>query len=213
MDELLREMITPPPPRRDPARRRRLIGTAAILGMAGLGLTTLVTSAVFTDNDDAGRTGIITGTVDIEAGDDVSVSLPSGSLAPGDSVYSPVTVQNAGSLALVYDLSYQATDRATSSGGTVRALAAQIGLALYSVDSESACSASGVAGSTPLATLSSLSSGEIASDRSLIAGRGETLCLQVSLPIELDTAFQDSATDLQLTFSATQDSDPHRTTS
>jgi spore coat-associated protein N len=212
MDELLREMITPPPPRRDPARRRRLIGTAAILGMAGLGLTSLVTSAIFTDEDDAGRTGIITGTVDIAAGDDVAFTLPSGNLAPGDSVYSPVTVQNAGSLALVYDVSYVATDRATATGGTVRPLAAEIGLSLYAVDAESSCSAAGVAGRTALTTVTSLSSGEIAADRGLIAGRGETLCVQVSLPEQLATEFQDSATDLQLTFSATQDpTDPHRT--
>ncbi|HEY0218032.1 MAG TPA: hypothetical protein VGC57_16700 [Cellulomonas sp.] len=211
MDELLREMITPPPPRRDPARRRRLIGTVAILGMAGLGLTSLVTSAVFTDNDDAGRTGIITGTVDVEAGDDVAFTLPSGNLAPGDSVFSPVTVQNSGSLALIYDLSYTATDRATATGGTVRPLSAQIGLSLYSVTDPATCTAAGVASLTPLTTIGSLSSGDITADRALIAGSAESLCVQVSLPAELATEFQDSAADLELTFSAEQDpTDPHQ---
>lgn len=210
MDELLREMITPPPPRRDPARRRRLVGTVAILGMAALGMTSLVTSAVFTDQSDTGRTGIITGTVDIEAGDSVAFTLPSGNLAPGDSVFSPVTVNNAGSLALAYDLSYTATDRATPTGGTIKPLSAQIGLTLYRVDTPALCSADGVVGVTPLATVDSLSSGQIAADRRLIAGAGETLCVQVSLPTDLDTQFQDSAADLALNFTAVQDPDnPH----
>ncbi len=209
MDELLREMITPPAPRRDPARRRRLITTVAILGMAGLGMTSLVTSAIFTDNDDAGRSGITTGTVDIAAGEDAAFVLPPGDLAPGDQVYSPVTVQNAGSLALVYGVQYAATD--TQGTG----LAGQLTLDLFAVPAAS-CTEAGLAGATPIGTSGPGMSGSatqiVPTDRRLIAAATEDLCARVSVPLELGNEFQDASADLALTFLAEQDpTDPHAT--
>ncbi|GEL45930.1 hypothetical protein CHO01_10460 [Cellulomonas hominis] len=203
MDELLREMITPPPPRRDPARRRRLITTAAILGMAALGMTSLVTSAIFTDRQDAGRTGITTGSVDIEAGEDVAFELPPGFLAPGDDVYSPVTVRNEGSLALVYRVDYAATD---TDG---KALAAQLGMTLYAA---ATCSVDGVAGAEVVAEVPSLSTGTqplVTDARSLYAGTSEALCVRVTVPESLGDAFQEATTDLKFTFLAEQAPDPH----
>lgn len=204
MDELLREMITPPPPRRDPARRRRLVTTVAILGMAGLGMTSLVTSAIFTDNDDAGRTGITTGTVDIAAGEDAAFTLPPGLLAPGDDIYSAVTVDNDGSLALVYGVTYSATDP------DGKALAGQLGLTLYSAPT---CTADGVAGREVLAQVDALSTAPqqiVPVDRRIIADASEVLCVQVRVPESLGDDFQDATTDLVLTFQAEQDPDnPH----
>ncbi|RMI09354.1 TasA family protein [Cellulomonas triticagri] len=209
MDELLREMITPPAPRRDPARRRRLITTVAILGMAGLGMTSLVTSAIFTDNDDTGRSGITTGTVDIAAGEDAAFVLPPGDLAPGDQVYSPVTVQNAGSLALVYGVQYAATD--TQGTG----LAGQLTLDLFAVPAAS-CTETGLASATPIGTSGPGMSGSatqiVPTDRRLIAAGTEDLCARVSVPLELGNEFQDASADLALTFLAEQDpTDPHAT--
>ncbi|VTR75340.1 hypothetical protein [Cellulomonas hominis] len=208
MDELLREMITPPAPRRDPARRRRLVATVAILGMAGLGMTSLVTSAIFTDNDDAGRTGITTGSVDITAGEDAAFVLPPGSLAPGDEVYSPVTVTNAGSLALVYGVQYAATS------GVGGPLADAISLDLFAVPAAS-CSEAGLAGATPLGTagpgLAGAPTEIVPLGRSLFAAAAEELCVRVSLPDTLDNTYQNSTADLALTFVAEQDpTDPHR---
>lgn len=209
MDELLHEMITPPPPRRDPARRRRLVGTVAILGMAGLGTTALVTSAIFTDNDDAGRSGIITGTVDIAAGDDVAFTLPAGNVAPGDDIYSPVTVRNAGSLALVYGVQYAATS------GDAAALTGALGLDLYAVPA-AACSESGVTGQTPIGSVASglaaTATPIVPTGRSLIAAGTEDLCVRITLADGLGNEYQDSSADLALTFLAEQDpTDPHQT--
>lgn len=206
MDELLREMITPPAPRRDPARRRRLVATVSILGMAALGMTSLVTSAIFTDNDDTGRTGITTGTVDITAGEDVAFVLPPGNLAPGDEVYSPVTVQNAGSLALVYGAQYVVTG---DSG-----LGSQLSLDLFAVPAAS-CSEAGLAGATPIgsaaAPLATTPTPIVATERSLFAAAAEELCVRVSLPLELGNEYQNTSADLTLTFVAEQDpTDPHR---
>jgi spore coat-associated protein N len=205
-DDLLRDMITPPVPRRDPARRRRLVGTVAILGLAGLGLTTLVTSAIFTDNDDTGRTGIVTGTVDIEAGESVAFVLPPGNLAPGDSIYSPVTVTNAGSLALTYGVQYSAT----SADG--KGLAQVLTLELFAA--APTCDEDGVSGLTPIGTADSGLSGSATNltteDRGLIAGANEDLCVRVNVP-DIGNEYQDSSADLTLTFLAQQDPvDPHQ---
>lgn len=204
MDELLREMITPPAPRRDPARRRRLVTTVAILGMAGLGMTSLVTSAIFTDNDDTGRTGITTGTVDIAAGEDAEFTLPPGKLAPGDDIFSAVTVENDGSLALVYGVTYTATDP------DGKALAGQLGLTLYAAPT---CTPAGVAGREALAQVDTLSTAPqqiVPVERRIIASSAEALCVQVTVPESLGDAFQDATTDLELTFDAQQDPEnPH----
>lgn len=208
MDELLREMITPPAPRRDPARRRRLVATVAILGLAGLGMTSLVTSAIFTDNDDAGRTGIITGSVDIAAGEDTAFPLPPGNLAPGDEVYSPVTVTNAGSLALVYGVQYAATNDAAG-------LAAQLTLDLFAVAPE-ACTENGLRDVAPIGTsgggLASTPTEIVPIGRGLISSGTEQLCVRVSVPEGLGNEFQNTSADVSLTFQAEQDpTDPHRT--
>ena len=209
MDELLREMITPPAPRRDPARRRRLITTVAILGMAGLGMTSLVTSAIFTDNDDTGRSGITTGSVDITAGEDASFTLPPGNLAPGDEVVSPVTVTNAGSLALVYDVQYAATS------SDAAGLAGALSLDVFALPAAS-CTTDGVAAATAIGSADAPLAGTptlvVDGDRSLIAGAAEDLCVRVSLPEDLGNAYQNSSADIALTFLATQDpTAPHRT--
>jgi spore coat-associated protein N len=206
MDDLLRDMITPPAPRRDPARRRRLVGTVAILGLAGVGLTTLVTSAIFTDNDDTGRTGIVTGTVDIEAGEDVAFVLPPGNLAPGDSIYSPVTVNNAGSLALTYGVQYSATSPDD------KGLAQVLTMELFAVPAAS-CSADRIGASTPIGSANGLSGSTVdltTASRGLIAGASEELCVRVNVP-DLDNRYQDSRADLTLTFNAEQDAaNPHQ---
>ncbi len=206
MDDLLRDMITPPAPRRDPARRRRLVGTVAILGLAGVGLTTLVTSAIFTDNDDTGRTGIVTGTVDIEAGEDVAFVLPPGNLAPGDSIYSPVTVNNAGSLALTYDVQYSATSPDN------KGLAQVLTMELFAVPAAS-CSAERIGTSAPIGSANGLSGSTVdltTASRGLIAGASEDLCVRVNVP-DLGNEYQDSRADLTLTFNAEQDAaNPHQ---
>jgi spore coat-associated protein N len=51
MDERLQEMIAPAPSRSDMARRRRLVSTFVIVALAVVGIASLTTSALFTDNE------------------------------------------------------------------------------------------------------------------------------------------------------------------
>lgn len=228
MDDLIREMINPPPPRHDPARRRRLIGTVAVLGMAGLGITSLVTSAIFTDNERSDATGIITGTVDITSTPHVAFDVPHRGLAPGESTFAAVTVANSGSLALRYAVSYVATDIDTQPGDDTHtpdvdppvtgpvSLASQLELSVFAA---AGCTAQGIAGTPALATVTGgLSTAETAlvgtpteaegsTNRLLTATSSETLCVRVTVPAAVGNAYQGTSADVQLVFDATQDTD------
>lgn len=113
MDDLLQEMIDPEPPRRDAARRRRLWASIAVFSLAAVGVTSLTTSALFTDTDSVAG-DLLTGTVDISS-QMAQFTLPTGGLAPGDTVTDEVTVTNSGSLQLRYAILYEAASEAASS--------------------------------------------------------------------------------------------------
>ncbi len=229
MDELIREMINPPPPRHDPARRRRMIGTVAVLGMAGLGITSLATSAVFTDNERSDATGITTGTVDIASSPTVAFDVPSRGLAPGESTYAAVTVTNSGSLALRYAVSYLAVDQDTQPGDATHtpdadppvtgpvSLASQLELSVFATAS---CTASGVTtaeqlasvtgglstATDPVALIGTPTASEGSTNRLLTAAAtSETLCVRVAVPQTVGNAYQGTSTDIRLVFDATQD--------
>lgn len=109
MDELLEDMIDPAPSRQDVARRRRTWATGSILVLAGVGVTSLTTSALFTDQDPL-TGGISTGTVVLSTGaEDVTFDVPVEGLAPGGAAVAPVVVSNAGSLELRYAVSMAAS--------------------------------------------------------------------------------------------------------
>jgi hypothetical protein len=107
MDDLLQEMVDPTPQRGNVSRWRRLAATAAIFALAGLGITSLTTNALFTDRETTAG-DLLTGTVDLALGA-FSFTMPSGGMAPGDVVVQPIAVTNSGSLALRYAVSFDAT--------------------------------------------------------------------------------------------------------
>src|SRR4051794_204489 len=98
MDDLLQEMIEPPVSKYDVARRRRLVSTVAILGLAAVGVTSLTTSALFTDRDDVGGNTFTTGTINLSVPTTGKWTMPAGGMAPRDTRYSTLTVTNTGAL-------------------------------------------------------------------------------------------------------------------
>ena len=112
MDDLLQEMIDPEPPRHDAARRRRVWASVAVFGLAVVGITSLTTSALFTDRDSVAG-DLVSGTVNITSGM-TQFSMPTGGLAPKDVVDNEITVKNDGSLQLRYGISYSASSDAVS---------------------------------------------------------------------------------------------------
>ncbi len=142
MDEILEEMIDPAPAREDVLRRRRLWATGAILVLAGVGVTSLTTAAVFTDQDTAsGR--ITTGSVQLAAtpgaSGSVAFALPPGGIAPGGFTVAPVTVTNEGSLELRYAISVSATAPEVEGKGDLRE---RLRLRVYALP-EAACTLDG----------------------------------------------------------------------
>ncbi len=207
MDDLIREMITPQ--RRtdvDRGRRSRLIATATTVGLAAVGLTSLTTGALFTDADTTGAANFTTGTITITAEHSASQTLNAGNMAPGDTVYGVVPVQNTGTLQLRYSVSAMGTNAVPATD-----LAGQLELTVYAGVTPANCNAAGIGSAsgswamagvptawTPL--VGSSATGQDTDDRVLPAGTGEDLCVSVALPLSTDNSFQgaDASIDLQV---------------
>ena len=208
MDDLLREMITPPRTGLDRPRRARLVVTALTLGLAAAGVTSLTTSALFTDTEAISGTEFITGTVQISPALAQSVTFDADNLAPGDTAYGAVTVDNTGSLEQRYAI------RSVGTNAGAVDLAGLLALSVYDVPPAD-CDAAGVAAATPLgavpgvATTSTALVGDVATgaqagDRTLAALTQETLCVVVHLPASTDNTFQGATAAVDLVFLAEQ---------
>jgi hypothetical protein len=223
MDDLLQEMIDPAPVHHDAPRRRRLWTTVAIVGLAAVGATTLTTSAIFTDNDGASA-DITSGTVDLAVGRDVPFVFSPQGLAPGDSTFMPLQIQNNGSLALRYSIYYSA-EQAAAPGpapdldppATPGDLRDVLVLNVYAVD-QARCTAATIGTAAPLNTapatgwtststrlVGSTDQGDDDGDRTLpVDASTEWLCFRVDFPVTADNQYQNSGVNLAVTFHAEQ---------
>ncbi|MBO3094368.1 TasA family protein [Cellulomonas dongxiuzhuiae] len=211
MDELLEDMIDPAPSRQEVARRRRGWATGSILVLAAVGVTSLTTSALFTDQDSLTGT-ISTGTVVLTA-DGAQFTMPVGGLAPGGAVVAPLTVDNVGSLELRYAVSVSAatTTPATGTAGSgdlrtqLRARVLQD--AVCTLDSSAAATVLGDTQdlvdsefglpSALTAIVGDPATGAQTGDRVLAGVTGtETLCVRVDMSRDSDNTFQNTAAEL-----------------
>ena len=208
MDDLIREMIAPE--RRsdlDRGRRSRLVATALTVALAAVGVTSLVTGALFSDTEAVSASDFQTGTVDIVAAHSVTQTLGSPNMAPGDVAYGVVPVSNGGSLELRYAV------EVTGINTLLVDLAGQLQLDVYA--GVTTCDATGVASATPIGTLDGVPTtpitiigdqtiGQDTGDRVLAAGASENLCVSVGLPLDTDNTFQNTDAQLALRFLAEQ---------
>lgn len=226
-DDLLQEMIDPPPPRGDVSRWRRLGATAAIFALAGLGVTTLTTNALFTDRETTAG-DLLTGTVDLSLGS-FQFTMPDGGMAPGDVIAQPITVNNTGSLALRYAVSFLATDGAgtatpangadagTPGTGDLRTV---LSLQVFHVADPTGCTKEAtlptdgaVAGSrqdlsvtdyTPI--LGDPAVGPQTGDSEMLGGGtdSQALCVRLIMDPDSDNDFQNTTANVSLKFDAEQ---------
>ena len=208
MDDLIREMIAPE--RRselDIGRRHRLVATALIVALAAVGITSLVTGALFTDTEPVNASDFQTGTVDIVAAHSTTQTLGAPNMAPGDVVFGVLPVSNAGSLELRYAV------EVTGANTQPADLAGQLQLRVFA--GVASCDAIGVALATPIGMLAGVPTtptpvfgssaiGANPGDRVLAAGTAEDLCVSVGLPLATDNTFQDTNAQVALTFLAEQ---------
>ncbi|NMR19754.1 hypothetical protein [Cellulomonas fimi] len=220
MDDLLQEMIRPAgPSAADRARRRRFVASAATVGLAVVGVSSLTTSALFRDNDDAGVSGFTTGSVSISGTPVDEVITTDPLVAPGDTSYAVLDVLNDGSLEHRYAIEYAATNRNSAQAPADRPvpdLASVVDIGLYALPTGAACDAAFVASAQPLVPVQKLAAGAEnvllgsrtdgvqGGERTLIAGASEQLCVSLGLPIGAGNEYADATTDLVFTFFAEQ---------
>lgn len=183
--------------------RTILIGLLAIgVLVVGVGLGT---GAIFTDTQSVDANTFSTGTVDIST-DPTTALVTFSDMAPGDQVTNPLTVTNSGSLELRY---------AVTSSTTEDPLAAQLDLTIKSGVSN--CTNAGfdadgtvIYGPADLGSTSGVNvigdptQGAQAGDRTLAGSASETLCFNVSLPLDTGNAFQSLSTTATFNFQAEQ---------
>lgn len=183
--------------------RTILIGLLAIgVLVVGVGLGT---GAIFTDTQSVDANTFSTGTVDIST-DPTTALVTFSDMAPGDQVTNPLTVTNSGSLELRY---------AVTSSTTEDPLAAQLDLTIKSGVSN--CTNAGfdadgtvIYGPADLGSTSGVNvigdptQGAQAGDRTLASSASETLCFNVSLPLDTGNAFQSLSTTATFNFQAEQ---------
>jgi len=223
MDDLLQEMINPAPAQQDRPRRRRLWATVAVVGLAALGVTSLTTSALFSDREKSGAT-ITTGSLDLLADDSLTFTVPVDNMIPGAEIVAPVTLKNNGSLAFEYSVSVAATSEDTgvadpdlNNGDTPASadLPDALHLDLFSVTSTNACTLTGVATKTPIgsstgswgipaARIVGGATAGSAGNRTLNSQADEVLCARVRFDVNAGNEYQNTAAELTLTFDAMQ---------
>ena len=175
------------------------------MALAAAGVTSLTTSALFTDTQTMSATDFTTGTVRIDPAMSTTpgLTLAAGNLAPGDTTFGAVTVSNTGSLELRYATSLTGADPTAQTAD----LAGELDLTLYAApggsttDVAASCNPAGLAALTSVATsaglptvttalLGSNAQGPDAGDRTLGALSSETLCVVLNLPLAPDNTFQ-----------------------
>jgi len=185
---------------------KQLAATIGILAtlVAVLSLTAL---ALFTDTQSVPGNAFTTGTVDISTAPTSALVTFSG-MAPGDQVTNPITVTNAGTLALRY---------AVTSTTTENTLAAQLDLTIKSGVTTCTNGGFGSSGTVVYATgdlgsttgvnvIGNPVQGSQAGDRTLAASANEILCFNVSLPSSTGNTFQGLTSTATFAFQAEQTS-------
>jgi len=209
MDDLLREMIQPTAPSaHDRARRWRLVASVATLALAAVGVTSLTTSALFSDTDAVGGSAFTTGSVDVALAPGPSF-LSLDTMAPGDTAYRSLTVNNPGSL----EFRYAATKSWTDSTPEF-ALSGVLVLETYALPAGAECSATADPGvnvrlSDTLAAHGAVLFGDSATgaqdgDRTIPAGSAEVLCFHLTLPLTAGADYRASTSTVSIQVAAEQ---------
>lgn len=160
-----------------------------------------LTSAIFTDTQAVGGNAFSTGTLDISSSP-TSALLSLSAMAPGDKVTAPITISNAGSLALRYAMTTSISGSTTLSDGLT--LAIKSGVTTCSNAGFSTDGTSVYSGTLTAGAIGDTTQGSQSGDRALSASGSEVLCFQVSLATSAANALQNLSATATFTFSAEQ---------
>ncbi len=180
----------------------KLLVSAAVV-LVGVATVTVTSLALFTDSASVGANAFTTGTVDINAVP-ASAVVTMTAMTPGDQVTAPLTVSNAGTLALRY-----AVESTTTEDVLAGELVLTVKTGVTTCDdanwaSDGTTLYAGQLGSTGTDAIVGLAAaGNDVGDRVLLASTNEVLCLNVTLPLA-STAGQGATTSATFDFLAEQ---------
>lgn len=171
-----------------------LFASLAVVTVAGAGVATATSEALFTDTD-AATMDVSSGWVDVAVGGPTVLALSN--LKPGDVFYRAINVANTGSLAFSYSLT---ATRPTGSGAP---LVDALRVESWKTSTAEACASSTYAGGTQIGADASLSQ-LLLTGRELTAGTSETVCLRISLPSSTPNAVAGKTSTVTLTVASEQ---------
>jgi len=171
-----------------------LIASIATVTVAGAGIATAASGALFTD-EDAATMDVSSGWVDVAVGGPTVVALSN--LKPGDVFFRSINVANTGSLAFTYSLT---ASRPTGAGAP---LADALQVETWKTATAEACASATYSSGVQVGTDTSLAQLSLTS-RQLVAGTSETLCLRVSLPSSTPNAVAGKSSTVTLTVTSEQ---------
>jgi spore coat-associated protein N len=190
--------------------RRSRLTLLAVAGLAVAGMTAGASSlALFTSSASVPANTFTAGTVVISTSPATALVTFAG-MAPGDQVTAPLTVTNAGTLALRYAVSSVATNADTKAVMSQLVLTIKTGVTTCTTAGFAATGTqaySGVLGAlTTTKLIGDAASGAQAGDRALppTTSNTEVLCFNVSLPLATGDTFQGATTTATFTFDAEQ---------
>jgi hypothetical protein len=177
--------------------------SAAVLLVSAASITGLATTAVFGSGNQPVGGSFSSGSVDLNATPATSAVTMS-TMAPGDTAYGTVTVNNSGTL----QNRYAATTAISGTGAAVLgpALVATVKVGVTT------CSAAGFAatgtqvytGALNALAIGNPAAGADTGDRTLNAAASETLCISVNLPLAASNTVQGQSITTTFTFAAEQ---------
>jgi hypothetical protein len=171
-----------------------LIASIATVMVAGAGIATAASGALFSDADVA-TMDVSSGWVDVAVGGPTVLTLTN--IKPGDVYFRSINIANTGSLEFSYSL---ATTRSTGSG---TALIDALRVETWKTTTAEACAGATYSSGEQLGTDTSLAQLSL-TGRQLIAGTSETLCLRVSLPSSTSSQAAGKSSTVTLTVASEQ---------
>ena len=196
---------------RPSARTLRLAtASAALLALSAVSMGTLASSALFTSTASSGPATVASGSVSLVLGGSASTTLATSGMAPGDTRFGVVSVQNAGSLqarysaAITWSAANELTSALTLSAKSIASAGATCDATLTWTSGNLATDVSAGVGQTTVALFGSSAAGDQAGDRTISAAATEFVCVRLSLPAATGNTAASKTSNLSLDFVAEQ---------
>ena len=187
---------------------RYLIAGIALVGVAGAGIGSIASSALFTDTESTTAATITSGTIAITAGGDYNSYFPTSSMMPGDDKYGIITIANGNGAARL---------SSTANWSVANALTTDLEIRMVSATSTSTCTSStdfssplnsvvkpASSSATSFAMFGSATAGDQTGDQTLAVNTTYYYCVNIKMPTSMPTAAQGATSDLTFTFNAEQ---------